>query len=192
MLPRPTTAATAGAVRRASCRESVAPPVLRALRALPRERLDHVDGLPRLTTAHGAHDLDVKSHANEFYPDGARGKVASGAVNENVLTLKLKEPSAARKTTYLKEMSWSQERLLIGRNGIAALAFCDVPILAEDRRSVPPAVSALPGRGSGSTRRPAARRPVISFSPPAGGYSCRGCLGEEGERSLPRAVVERG
>ncbi|MEI6534945.1 MAG: sialate O-acetylesterase, partial [Verrucomicrobiaceae bacterium] len=64
----------------------------------------------------------------EFYLDGEKGKVASGSVAGNVLTLKLKEPSAATKITYLKEMSWSQETLLNGANGIAALTFCDVPI----------------------------------------------------------------
>ncbi len=68
------------------------------------------------------------SLAGEFYLDDAKGKVASGAASGNVLTLKLKEPSAARKITYLKEMSWSQERLLIGGNGIAALTFCNVPL----------------------------------------------------------------
>jgi len=65
----------------------------------------------------------------EFTLDGAKGKVASGSVRGNVVTLKLKAASAAGRITYLKEMSWSQERLLIGKNGIAALTFCDVPIL---------------------------------------------------------------
>jgi len=64
----------------------------------------------------------------EFYLDGASGKVAAGAVSENVLTLRLNEPSEAKKITYLKEMSWSQDRLLYGENGIAALTFCNVPI----------------------------------------------------------------
>lgn len=64
----------------------------------------------------------------EFYLDGAKGKVASGAVSGSVLTLKLKEASAAKKITYLKEMSWNQQRLLYGENGIAALTFCNVPI----------------------------------------------------------------
>ncbi|MHC4200981.1 MAG: DUF2341 domain-containing protein, partial [Planctomycetota bacterium] len=68
------------------------------------------------------------SLVGEFYLDGARGQVASGVASGNMLTLKLKAPSVARKITYLKEMSWSQERLLIGRNGIAALTFCDVPV----------------------------------------------------------------
>ena len=29
------------------------------------------------------------------------------------------------------ETSWSQDRLLIGKNGIAALTFCNVPLLDE-------------------------------------------------------------
>ena len=44
------------------------------------------------------------------------------------VTLKLKETSAAKTITYLKEMNWSQEKLLMGANGIAALTFCNVPI----------------------------------------------------------------
>ena len=66
--------------------------------------------------------------AGEFYLDGAKGEVASGSVSGNVIMLKLKQSSAATKITYLKEMSWSQDRLLRGANGIAALTFCEVPI----------------------------------------------------------------
>ena len=65
---------------------------------------------------------------NEFYLDGAKGMVVSGTVSGNVVTLKLKEPSTARKITYLKETNWSQDRLLIGANGIAALTFAEVEI----------------------------------------------------------------
>ena len=64
----------------------------------------------------------------QFYLDGAKDKVASGAVAGNVVTLKLKEPSAARKITYLKETDWSQDKLIMGANGIAALTFCDVAL----------------------------------------------------------------
>ncbi len=46
-----------------------------------------------------------------------------------MLTLKLKEASAAKTITYLKEGAWNQETLLNGANGIAALTFCEVPIL---------------------------------------------------------------
>ena len=52
----------------------------------------------------------------------------SGAVSGNVVTLKLKAASAARKISYLKETAWSQDKLIVGTNGIAALTFCDVAI----------------------------------------------------------------
>jgi len=68
------------------------------------------------------------SLAGEFYLDGVKGLVAAGSVSDNVVTLKLKEASAAQKITYIKEMSWSQDRLLTGENTMAALTFCDVPI----------------------------------------------------------------
>ncbi|MFO0798267.1 MAG: DUF2341 domain-containing protein [Gemmataceae bacterium] len=68
--------------------------------------------------------------ASEFYLDGERGKVASGTASGNRLTLTLAAPSAARRVTYLDSRAWSQARLLRGANGLAALTFCDVPILA--------------------------------------------------------------
>ena len=40
----------------------------------------------------------------------------------------LQAPSAATKVSYLKEMHWSEDKLINGANGIAALTFCDVPI----------------------------------------------------------------
>ena len=64
----------------------------------------------------------------QFYLGGEKDKVTSGALSGNVLTLKLKEPSTATKITYLKESAWSQDKLVIGANGIAALSFCDVLI----------------------------------------------------------------
>ena len=67
--------------------------------------------------------------AGQFYLDGEKDKVASGSVAGNVLTLKLKEASTAGRITYLKEVSWKQETLLNGTNGIAALTFCDVPLV---------------------------------------------------------------
>ena len=66
--------------------------------------------------------------AGEFYFDGEKDKVASGSVSGNVLTLKLREASAASTITYLKEVAWKQDTLLMGANGIAALTFCEVPI----------------------------------------------------------------
>ena len=64
----------------------------------------------------------------QFYLDGEKDKVAIGTVSGNVLTLTLKEPTAATKLTYLKETAWSQDKLLLGTNGIAALTYCDVGI----------------------------------------------------------------
>ena len=66
----------------------------------------------------------------EFYLDGKKGTVAAGRVNGNVVTLKLKEATAAKAISYLDERSWSQKNLLLGANGIAALTFCEVPLLA--------------------------------------------------------------
>ncbi len=69
-----------------------------------------------------------ESLAGEFYLDGEKGGVTSGSVQGNVLTLALKQPATAATITYLKESAWSQERLLRGANGIAALTFCAVPL----------------------------------------------------------------
>ena len=66
--------------------------------------------------------------AGQFYLEGVAGLVSSGSVSGNTLTLKLKAPTQARQITYLKDRSWSQENLLWGANGIAALTFCDVPL----------------------------------------------------------------
>ena len=66
--------------------------------------------------------------ASEFYLDGEKGKVASGSATEAVVTLKLKAPLKAKTLTYLDSLKWSQDRLLRGENGIAALTFCEVPI----------------------------------------------------------------
>ena len=59
---------------------------------------------------------------------GKEGKVVSGSVSGNVLTLQLEEAVQATTITYLDELSWSQDRLLVGENGIAALTFCNVLI----------------------------------------------------------------
>ena len=71
--------------------------------------------------------------AGQFYLDGEKGKVASGSVAGNVVTLKLAAPSTAKTITYLDSAAWSQKTLLRGGNGIAALTFCEVPL--ETRRS---------------------------------------------------------
>ncbi len=70
---------------------------------------------------------------SQFYLDGAKDKIVSGSVTGNVLTLKLKEPIAATKITYLKESAWSQDTLLLGENGLAALTFCEVPFMGPPK-----------------------------------------------------------
>ena len=65
---------------------------------------------------------------DEFYLDDEPNLVASGTASGERLILKLKKPVTARAITYLKEKSWSQEKLLKGSNGIAALTFCNVRI----------------------------------------------------------------
>ena len=64
----------------------------------------------------------------QFYLDGEKGKVASGAVSGSTITLKLIAPTNAKTLTYLDSAAWSQDKLLRGENGIAALTFCEVPI----------------------------------------------------------------
>jgi hypothetical protein len=69
------------------------------------------------------------SLTSQFYLDGAANQAASGAVSGKRITLKLKGASSAAKVTYLDSRSWSVNNLLYGENGIAALTFCDAPIL---------------------------------------------------------------
>ncbi|HEX8915423.1 MAG TPA: DUF2341 domain-containing protein [Humisphaera sp.] len=68
--------------------------------------------------------------AGQFYLDGEKGKVTGGEVAGNRLTLKLAGPSKAKTVTYLDSKAWSQKTLLRGTNGIAALTFCEVPIVS--------------------------------------------------------------
>ena len=69
------------------------------------------------------------SLANHFFLDGAKGKVIAGAASGKIVTLKLSAGANARTITYLDSRSWSQDQLLLGQNGIAALTFCDVAVL---------------------------------------------------------------
>jgi hypothetical protein len=70
------------------------------------------------------------SLTREFTLDGAKAAVTSGSVKGNVVVLQLAAKSSARAITYLDSKAWSQKNLLRGENGIAALTFCNVPILA--------------------------------------------------------------
>jgi hypothetical protein len=67
---------------------------------------------------------------SQFYLDGKEGKVASGAASRNMVKLKLAATESAKAITYLVDRKWDIKNLLYGENGIAALTFCDVPILA--------------------------------------------------------------
>ena len=70
----------------------------------------------------------LESLATQFYLDGEPDRIASGSAKGSTLTLKLKSPAAAKTITYLQEKKWSQDTLLLGENGLAALTFCEVPI----------------------------------------------------------------
>jgi hypothetical protein len=71
------------------------------------------------------------SLASQFYVDGKEGKVAAGAVFENVVKLKLASASDGKTITYLIDRKWDIKNLLYGENGIAALTFCEVPIRSD-------------------------------------------------------------
>ena len=69
--------------------------------------------------------------SSEFLIDGVRGKVTGGTAAGNALELTLTAGAANGRPhtiTYLDSEKWSQSRLLKGKNGIAALTFCEVPV----------------------------------------------------------------
>jgi hypothetical protein len=66
---------------------------------------------------------------SQFYLDGEKDKFASGRTEGNKILLTLKPGAVGTTISYLKEAQWSQNNLLIGKNGIAALTFCEVPII---------------------------------------------------------------
>jgi len=70
----------------------------------------------------------IDALAGQFYLDGEAGKIVSGAVSGNVLKLKLTAPATAKTITYLTDRHWDPKTLLYGKNGIAALTFCEVPL----------------------------------------------------------------
>ena len=71
--------------------------------------------------------------ASQFYLDGEPGRVASGTVSGNTVTIQLAAASTATGITYLDSKSWDPKNVLRGENGIAALTFYDVPI--ADRKN---------------------------------------------------------
>ena len=81
---------------------------------------------------------------SQFYLDGESGIIASGSVSGKEIRLKLTQPSVAKTITYLDSKSWSQEKLLYGENGIAALTFCNVPILDQKNDTAGIVVQKIP------------------------------------------------
>jgi hypothetical protein len=70
---------------------------------------------------------------NQFYIGKQRLEVESGSANGRKMVLQLKasvesESPSPAEITYLDSSAWSQDRLLVGANGLAALTFSDVPI----------------------------------------------------------------
>jgi hypothetical protein len=68
------------------------------------------------------------SQASQFHLDGKDGQVVAGEVSGNVIKLKLKAASEAKEITYLTDRSWDWNKLLMGKNGIAALTFAEVSL----------------------------------------------------------------
>ena len=77
----------------------------------------------------------IDALATQFYLDGEAGKIVSGSVSGNLLTLKLAAPSSASSITYITDKRWDPKTLLYGKNGLAALTFCEVPL--EATKSTP-------------------------------------------------------
>lgn len=69
----------------------------------------------------------MDSLRSEFLIDGKRGQVIRGSAKGTTLQL-LTSTTEGKKLTYLDSATWSQQRLLRGQNGIAALTFEGVPI----------------------------------------------------------------
>lgn len=66
---------------------------------------------------------------SEFSLDGRKGLVTGGTVSGTLLTLTLASPTDANTISYLDGDHWNPANVLFGSNGIAALTFCEVPIL---------------------------------------------------------------
>ena len=77
-------------------------------------------------------DQDVKwdeEIIERFYLDDASSKLTSVGGSGKVITLKLAEPSTAKKISYIRGGKWRQEHsILWGSNDLAALTFSEVPI----------------------------------------------------------------
>lgn len=69
----------------------------------------------------------MDSLRSEFLIDGKRGQVLRGEATGNTLRL-VTSGSSGQTVSYLDSAAWSQQRLLRGKNGIAALTFAGVAI----------------------------------------------------------------
>jgi hypothetical protein len=65
---------------------------------------------------------------SQFHLDREPKQVIAGAASGKQLTLKLKAPTQSKTITYLDSANWNPEHLLVGKNGLAAFTFCEVPI----------------------------------------------------------------
>ncbi len=72
--------------------------------------------------------------ASQFYLGGRGDQVVEGTASGNTLTLRLAAPATALSITYLDSRHWQAGNVLRGANGIAALTFCRVPIVAAAQR----------------------------------------------------------
>jgi hypothetical protein len=69
-----------------------------------------------------------------IYLDDVAAPISAGRVAGNAIVLQLTSPSSAKSIAYLSGKHWDgrHDKLLYGANGIAALVFCDVPILPQE------------------------------------------------------------
>jgi hypothetical protein len=72
--------------------------------------------------------------AAQFRLDGADTEFVSSSADGATVTLRLTAPTAARTISYIDGDRWSQKSILRGENGIAALTFCEVPIVPAASR----------------------------------------------------------
>ena len=101
---------------------SLTPPNIQSV-AYTTERKDEI----RLTF-----DQEVKwdgEIAGRFYLDGKDARLTTDSGAGKVLILKMAEPSTAKTLSYIKGDKWRQADAIVwGRNNLAALTFCEVPI----------------------------------------------------------------
>lgn len=71
-----------------------------------------------------------ESLKSQFHFDGKADRVLGALAEGNSLILKVADGAPPQAVTYLDSRNWNPNNLLLGANGIAALTFCDVPIVA--------------------------------------------------------------